>query len=135
MVGGRAEVARPFQVCSPRPRPLVDAEHHRVSCHDHSHRHVGQLGDGLTPTVCGLVMMMAGDAVLYYPAQRASSLVVYNRGHLSSPEICRFGLWMTLVAYVVILMVALAYWAAVGEPLMLRLTSEPAREWPPVQRG
>jgi solute carrier family 13 (sodium-dependent dicarboxylate transporter), member 2/3/5 len=75
---------------------------------------------GLNPVVCGLLMMIAGDAVLYYPAQSASSLVVYERGHLSAPEIFRFGLWMTLVAYVVVLLIALPYWAAVGEPLVIR---------------
>jgi divalent anion:Na+ symporter, DASS family len=74
---------------------------------------------GLNPVVCGL-LMIAGDAVLYYPAQSASSLVVYERGHLSGPEIFRFGLWMTLVAYPVVLVVALPYWAAVGEPLVMR---------------
>jgi solute carrier family 13 (sodium-dependent dicarboxylate transporter), member 2/3/5 len=74
---------------------------------------------GLNPVVCGLLMMIAGDAVLYYPAQSASSLVVYERGHLSGPEIFRFGLWMTLVAYAVVLLVALPYWSAVGEPLVV----------------
>jgi sodium-dependent dicarboxylate transporter 2/3/5 len=72
---------------------------------------------GLNPIICGLTVMIAGDAVLYYPAQSASSLVVYERGHLSAPEIFRFGLWMTLVAYLVVLTVALPYWAAVGLPL------------------
>ncbi|MBI3329020.1 MAG: anion permease [Nitrospinae bacterium] len=75
---------------------------------------------GLNPVVCGLLVMIAGDAVLYYPAQSASSLVVYERGHLSAPEIFRFGLWMTLVAYLVVLVVALPYWAAVGEALLLK---------------
>jgi solute carrier family 13 (sodium-dependent dicarboxylate transporter), member 2/3/5 len=77
---------------------------------------------GLNPVVCGLLMMIAGDVVLYYPTQSASSLVVYERGHLSGPEIFRFGLWMTLVAYLVVLAVALPYWSAVGEPLVLRTT-------------
>jgi solute carrier family 13 (sodium-dependent dicarboxylate transporter), member 2/3/5 len=75
---------------------------------------------GLNPVVCGLLMMIAGDAVLYYPAQSASSLAVYQRGHLSGPEIFRFGLWRTLVAYVVVPVVALPYWAMVGEPLVMR---------------
>ena len=65
------------------------------------------------------MVMIAGDAVLYYPAQSASSLVVYERGHLSAPEIFRFGLLMTVLAYLVVLLVALPYWAAVGEPLRL----------------
>jgi di/tricarboxylate transporter len=72
---------------------------------------------GLSPLVCGLVVTIAGDAVLYYPAQSASSLVVYQRGHLSAPEIFRFGLWMTLLAALVVLTVALPYWGAIGEPL------------------
>lgn len=72
---------------------------------------------GLNPLVCGLVVTIAGDAVLYYPAQSASSLVVYQRGHLSAPEIFRFGVWMTVLAALVVLTVALPYWSAVGEPL------------------
>jgi di/tricarboxylate transporter len=72
---------------------------------------------GLNPLVCGLLVTIAGDAVLYYPAQSASSLVVYERGHLSAPEIFRFGVWMTLAAAAVVLVIALPYWEAVGEPL------------------
>jgi len=77
---------------------------------------IGQL-TGLNPVLCGLVVMIAGDAVLYYPAQSASSLVVYERGYLSAPEIFRFGVLMTIVAFIVVLGVALPYWAMVGEPL------------------
>ena len=51
---------------------------------------------GVNPLICGLAVMIAGDAVLYYPAQSASSLAVYERGYLSAPEIFRFGVWMTL---------------------------------------
>jgi solute carrier family 13 (sodium-dependent dicarboxylate transporter), member 2/3/5 len=72
---------------------------------------------GLNPVICGLSVMIAGDAVLYYPAQSASSLVVYERGHLTAAEIFRFGVWMTLVAYLAVIFVALPYWQAVGEPL------------------
>src|SRR5262249_61219108 len=72
---------------------------------------------GVNPIVCALVVMMTGDAVLYYPVQSASALVIHQRGHVTGGEILRFGLWMTLVAYVTILLVALPYWSAVGEPL------------------
>ncbi len=74
---------------------------------------------GVNPVLCGLVVMMAGDAVLYYPAQSASSLVVYERGYLSAPEIFRFGLLMTLVAGLVVLVIALPYWSVLGESLVL----------------
>ncbi|HEX2140319.1 MAG TPA: SLC13 family permease, partial [Woeseiaceae bacterium] len=72
---------------------------------------------GVNAVICGLAVMIAGDAVLYYPAQSASSLAVYQRGFLSAPEIFRFGVWMTLVAIVVVIAVALPYWTAVGESL------------------
>ncbi len=75
---------------------------------------------GVNPTICGLAVMIAGDAVLYYPAQSASSLAVYERGYLSAPEIFRFGVWMTLIAFVVVLGVALPYWEAVGEVLRMQ---------------
>ena len=72
---------------------------------------------GANPLVCGLAATIAGDAVLYYPAQSASSLVVYERGHLSVPEIFRFGVWMTVLAGLVVLIVAVPYWIAIGFPL------------------
>jgi anion transporter len=72
---------------------------------------------GLNPLVCGLLVMIAGDAVLYYPAQSASSLVVYERGFLSTEEILRFGIVMTIVAYLIVFCIALPYWTAIGEPL------------------
>jgi anion transporter len=72
---------------------------------------------GVNPLVCGLAVTIAGDAVLYYPAQSASSLVVYQRGHLTAPEILRFGIWMTVLAALVVLVVALPYWIAIGVPL------------------
>jgi anion transporter len=73
---------------------------------------------GLNPVICGLIVTIAGDAVLYYPAQSASSLVVYERGHLTAGEIFRFGLLMTALAALVVLAVALPYWGLVGEPLV-----------------
>ena len=72
---------------------------------------------GLNPLVAALVVMMTGDAVLYYPMQSASALVIYERDHVTASEILRFGLWMTAVAYAVILLVALPYWTLLGEPL------------------
>src|SRR6059036_3713193 len=75
---------------------------------------------GLNPLVCALVVMMTGDAVLYYPVQSASALVIYERGHVSAGEIFRFGLWMTLLGWVTVLVVALPWWSLVGQPLAPR---------------
>jgi solute carrier family 13 (sodium-dependent dicarboxylate transporter), member 2/3/5 len=73
---------------------------------------------GLNPLVCALVVMMTGDAVLYYPVQSASALVIHERGHVTASEILVFGLWMTLVAYVAIVAVAVPWWTIMGEPLV-----------------
>jgi anion transporter len=75
---------------------------------------------GVNPMICGLAVMIGGDAVLYYPAQSVSSLAVYERGYLSAPEIFKFGVWMTLIAIAVVLAVALPYWSAVGVTLQIR---------------
>jgi len=72
---------------------------------------------GLNPLVCALVVMMTGDAVVYYPAQSSSALVIYERGHVSAGEMLKFGLWMTLVGWIAILLVALPWWSLVGQPL------------------
>src|SRR5215470_11223718 len=75
---------------------------------------------GINPLVCALVVMITGDAVVYYPAQSSSALVIYERGHVSAGEVLRFGLWMTLVGWIAILVVALPWWTLVGEPLRRR---------------
>jgi di/tricarboxylate transporter len=72
---------------------------------------------GVNPVVVSLALLITGDAVLYYPAQSPSSLLVYQRGHLTAGEIFRFGVVMTLVAYTVLLVVALTYWSLLGEGL------------------
>jgi sodium-dependent dicarboxylate transporter 2/3/5 len=87
---------------------------------------------GLNPLVAALVVMMTGDAVLYYPAQSASALVIYERGHVSAGEILRFGLWMTALGYAVILLVAVPYWGLIGQPLARTQTAViVGRPWSP----
>ena len=75
---------------------------------------------GLNPLVCALVVMITGDAVVYYAAQSTSALVIYERGHVSAGEIFAFGLGMTLVAWLAIVLVALPWWTVVGQPLVTR---------------
>ncbi|MEE9274762.1 MAG: SLC13 family permease [bacterium] len=72
------------------------------------------LAGGLNPLVCGLGVMIMGDTVLFYPAQSASSLVVYERGHLRAGEIFRFGVFMTAVAFAVTMTFNLIWWRAMG---------------------
>ena len=50
----------------------------------------------------------------------ASSFVVFERGHVTAGDVLRFGLWMTLVAYVTILAIAVPYWALLGYSIAIR---------------
>src|SRR5262249_9468730 len=72
---------------------------------------------GIDPVGWAVVGVITGDAGIYYPATSSSALVIYERGHVSAGEILRFGLWMTLVGWIAILVVALPWWTLVGEPL------------------
>ena len=73
---------------------------------------------GINPVIAALLVTIAGDSVLYYPAQSASSLIVGERGYLRPPEVLWLALWMTVLTALVLLLVALPYWAWLGEPLM-----------------
>ena len=72
---------------------------------------------GLNPLVTALAVLMAGDSVLYLPNQSPSSVLVFQRGFLTTPDIFRFGLIMTVITYIVVLTVAIPYWSILGEPL------------------
>jgi di/tricarboxylate transporter len=73
---------------------------------------------GLNPLVTALLVTIAGDAVLYYPAQSPSSLIVAERGHIQPGEVVRLGLLMTVIASLVLLLFAVPYWSWIGEPLV-----------------
>jgi hypothetical protein len=42
---------------------------------------------------------------------------VYERAHLRAGEIFKFGAWMTLIAYIANLSIAIPYWSAIGGTL------------------
>jgi len=100
------------------PGALLIPKHHRFSRHHDSDRD----GDRRAGRSIGDLRVRPYERrrrVLYYPAQSASSLVLYELGYLTAPEIFRFGVWMTLWAFVVVLLIALPYWAAVGATLRI----------------
>ena len=72
---------------------------------------------GLNPMVCGLAVVIIGDSVVYYPAAAAGAVFIYQRADLSSPEVLRTGVIMTLVAVAVLFAIAVPYWSLVGEGL------------------
>jgi di/tricarboxylate transporter len=71
---------------------------------------------GLNPLVCGMLVTIAGDSVLFYAAQSSSSFIVAERGHLLPAEVFRLAVIMSALVVVVLLAVALPYWALLGEP-------------------
>ena len=72
---------------------------------------------GLNPMICGLVVVIVGDSVVYYPAAAAGSVFIYQRAEISAPEVLRTGIIMTLVAIAVLFAIALPYWSVIGESL------------------
>ena len=74
---------------------------------------------GLNPMVCGLAVVIVGDSVVYYPAAATASVFIYQRAGISSPEVFRAGVVMTLVAVAVLMVFAVPYWSAIGEGLTI----------------
>ena len=74
---------------------------------------------GLNPMLCGLAVVIVGDSVVYYPAASAGSVFIYQRADISSPEVLRAGIVMTIVAVAVLMVFAVPYWNAVGEGLTI----------------
>ena len=72
---------------------------------------------GLNPLVCGLTVVVVGDAVVYYPAGSTGSIVIFHRAGINAQEVFRFGLIMTAIAIAVVFLV-LPYWNLVGEGLV-----------------
>ena len=72
---------------------------------------------GLNPLVCGLAVVVVGDAVVYYPAAGAATVFIYQRAGITAPEVVRFGIVMTVVAIAVLFAIVLPYWSLLGESL------------------
>ena len=72
---------------------------------------------GLNRLVCGLTVVVVGDAVVYYPAGSTASVFIFQRADIKSHEVFRFGLIMTAIAIAVVFLV-LPYWDFVGEALV-----------------
>ena len=72
---------------------------------------------GLNPLVCGLAVVVVGDALVYYPAGATASVFIYQRANIGAPEVFRFGVVMTVVAIAVLVLLVLPYWNWLGEGL------------------
>ena len=72
---------------------------------------------GLNPVVCGLVVVVVGDSVVYYPAGSASGFFIFQRAELRAPGVLRLGLIMTAITIGLLFTVVPPYWSIVGESL------------------
>ena len=72
---------------------------------------------GLNPLVCGMVSVVVGDSVVYYPAGSTASIMIFQRAQIPARNVLRFGLIMVVVSIAVSLLLAVPYWSWVGEPL------------------
>ena len=72
---------------------------------------------GLNPLVCGMVAVVVGDSVVYYPAGSAASIMIFQRAQIRARDVLRFGLIMVVVTIAVSLLLAVPYWSWVGELL------------------
>ncbi len=72
---------------------------------------------GLNPLVCGLTVVVVGDAVVFYPAGSTASVFIFQRADIKSQEVFRFGLIMTAIAIAVVFLI-LPYWNLAGEGLV-----------------
>ena len=74
---------------------------------------------GLNPIVCGLIVTIVVDAVIFYPVQTAANLLAFDSGYFNSADVRRLGLGM-LVLTIAIVWLAIPYWALLGLPLANR---------------
>lgn len=74
---------------------------------------------GLNPMTVGLMVPIVAQTTVFYPVQLATALVTYRTRHYSTGELFRAGVILMLISLVVILGVALPWWALVGEPIRL----------------
>ena len=72
---------------------------------------------GLNPLICGMAVVVVGDSLVYYSAAGTASVFIFQQANIRNPEIFRLALVMTVVAILVVFLVALPFWDLLGQPL------------------
>jgi di/tricarboxylate transporter len=62
----------------------------------------------------GLIVTVVVDAVILYPVQTATNMLVYETGYFNAAEVRRFGLWMFGLTVAVLLGITIPYWRLLG---------------------
>ena len=71
---------------------------------------------GLNPVVSGMIVLVMGSSLRYFPAF-SYSVFVFQQANIRTLEVFKLGLLMTLVAIAVLFGLALPYWGLLGESL------------------
>jgi len=67
--------------------------------------------------VFGLIVGIVVDAVVLYPVQTATNLLAYETGLIGGKDVLKIGLGLFVLTALVILYIALPWWALLGLPL------------------
>ena len=79
-------------------------------------RHAATDSAHLNPLVCGLIVSLAVDAIIFYPVQTAANLLAYESGYFRTADVRRLGLGM-LVLTIAVAPLVLPYWSLLALPL------------------
>ena len=71
----------------------------------------------LNPITLGLIVPIIAQTTVYYPVQLATALITFRTRHYSAGELFRAGVLLTTVSILTILLIALPWWALLGEPI------------------
>ncbi|MGH9176128.1 MAG: SLC13 family permease, partial [Vicinamibacterales bacterium] len=72
---------------------------------------------GLNPFTVGLIVPIVAQTTVYYPVQLATALVTFRTRHYSAGELFGVGVLLTIVSVLVLFLIALPWWALLGEPI------------------
>jgi solute carrier family 13 (sodium-dependent dicarboxylate transporter), member 2/3/5 len=71
----------------------------------------------LNPFTVGMIVPIVAQTTVYYPVQLATALVTFRTRHYSKGELFRAGVLLSIVSVTVIFVVAIPWWALLGEPI------------------
>lgn len=74
---------------------------------------------GLNPFAVGMIVPIVAQTTVYYPVQLATALITFRTRHYSKGELFRAGILLSVVSVILIFVVAIPWWALLGEPMRL----------------
>lgn len=72
---------------------------------------------GLNPLAVGMIVPIMAQTTIYYPVQIATAMITFRTRHYTAGELARAGVILSCVSVATIFLVALPWWALLGEPI------------------